>query len=65
MLMANEDSGVENEVVGENIGQDVVDSGLEGNFEVGVNSDDFCVDHVESLGEDRCPMIKGVGGIES
>ena len=62
---ANEDFGVENEVVGENIGQDVVDSGLEGNFEVGVNGDDLCVDHVESSGEDRYQMIKGVGGIES
>ena len=32
---------MENEVAGGNIGQDAVDSGVEGNFEVGVNSDIF------------------------
>ena len=62
---ANEDFIVENEVVGENIEQGVVGCGVEGNFEVGVNSDDLCVDQVESLGEDRNQMIEGVGGIES
>ena len=61
----NVDFGVENEAVGEDIGQDVVDSGVEGNFEVAVNSDDLCVDQVESLGEDRNQMIEGDGGIES
>ena len=62
---ANEEFGVENEVVGENIGQDIVDGGVEENFGVGVNSDDLCVDHVESLGEDRSQMIERVGRIES
>ena len=61
----NEDFEVENEVVGENIGQGVVDTGVEGNFEVGVNSNDLCVDQVESLGEKRNQMIEEVGGIES
>ena len=62
---ANEDFGMENEVVSENVGQDVVDSGVEGNFEVGVSSDDLCVDQVKSLDEDRNRMIEGVGEIES
>ena len=62
---AYEDFGVESEVVGKNNGQGVVDSGIKRNFELGVNSDDLCVDEVESLGEDRSQMTKGVGGIES
>ena len=33
--------GMQNKVVGENIGQDVEDSGVTGNFQVGVNSDDL------------------------
>ena len=45
--------GMQNKVVGENIGQDVEDSGVTGNFQVGVNSDDLCVDQAESLDEDR------------
>ena len=55
---------MQNKVVGENIGQDAEDSGVTGNFQVGVNSDDLCVDQVESLDEDRSQIIEGVGGIE-
>ena len=55
---------MQNKVVGENIGQDVEDSGVTGSFQVGVNSDDLCIDQVESLDEDRSQIIEGVGGIE-
>ena len=55
---------MQNKVVGENIGQDVEDSGVTGNFQVGVNSDDLCVDQVESLDEDRSQIIEGTRRIE-